>query len=419
MSTISLFEFKRVPQNLLTDEEIKALTRSDPRLIELDYSKGEIIPQNYVGVIKPGQRTIEILPKIYKEPIEQNRTVVTRNLLKMLDYSEFFGIHEFDFAELAEIRDYNILEIIISIFARRLLDTLQSQPFREYSILEEVLGTVRGRIDFNRYMNPATIHRIPCVYNERTTDNTLNRTLRYVSHLLSGTVSSDNTFSCLRNIVDELDGVSLMPVNVQQVDGIIFNRLNEQYKPFIDLCKVFLQGSGISLQHSSLETFTFVIPMERLFESFVTTLLTREKSILPRAKVEQKPRIGYLASDTKGNRYFEMTPDNLVHIGDRLFVVDTKYKMISGVSDIQQEDAYQMYAYATTCKADGVLLLYPDFGSGKSEKLIHLDLTAPTGYKRNTIDLYVGKVRFDYDLVSQWGEFLQHFARLIKITIGL
>lgn len=421
MKTVSLFEYNHVPKEGLTDEEVKTLLQLDPPLIDLDYSKGEIIPQNFVGVVRIGQTTVEILPKIYKaDDIAQNRNLVARNLLKMLDYSEFFDFREFEAStDLSTITDFDLLEIVVSIFARRLLDTLQSQPHREYTTVEEVLGSVRGRIDFNRYTNPATMHRIPCVFNERTVDNTLNQTLRYVSHLLSGTVAVDTTFSRLRNIVEELDGVSLCPVDLQQVDGIVFNRLNEQYKPYIDLCKLFLRDSGVTLQHSSFETFTFVVPMEKLFEKFIATALELERNILPGAKLRIQPYIGPIAVRDNGRPLFEMKPDIIVEIGGRRFVVDTKYKIISGPSDIQEGDVYQMYAYASRCEADGVLLLYPNFGSPVVEEPSHLKLRVPPGYGRGDIDLFAGKVRFDYDLISQWNDFIADFSSLVHKALGL
>jgi 5-methylcytosine-specific restriction enzyme subunit McrC len=421
LKTVSLFEYNHVPKEELSDEEIKALLSLDPPLIDLDFAKGKIIPQNLVGVVRVGQTTIEILPKIYKEKdITQNRPLVARNLLKMLDYSEFFEFKDFEtWADLETIRDFDILEIIVSIFARRLLDTLQSQPHREYTTVEEVLGSVRGRIDFNRYMNPATMHRVPCVYNERTVDNPLNQTLRYVSHLLSGTVAVDTTFSRLRNIVEELDGVSLNPVDVQEVEGIVFNRLNEQYKPYIELCKLFLKDSGVTLQHSGFETFTFVVPMEKLFEKFIATVIDQERGIIPGANIRIQPYIGPIAIRDNGRPLFEMKPDIIVEVGGRRFLVDTKYKIISSLDDIKEGDVYQMYAYANRCGADGVLLLYPNFGSAVASEPFHVRLQVPPGYGRGNIDLYAGKVRFDYDLINQWGDFMTDFTGLIHKALSL
>jgi 5-methylcytosine-specific restriction enzyme subunit McrC len=419
LKTVSLFEYSHVPKEALADQEIKTLLCLDPPLIDFDFAKGEIIPQNLVGVVKVGQTTIEFLPKIYKAgDLAQNRPLVARNLLKMLDYSEFFEFKDFETsADLETIRDFDILEIIVSIFARRLLDTLQSQPHREYTVVEEVLGSVRGRIDFKRYVNPATMHRIPCIYNERTVDNPLNQTLRYVCHLLSGTVAVDTTFSRLRSIVEELDGVSLNPVDLQRVEGIVFNRLNERYKPYIELCKLFLKDSGVTLQHSSFETFTFVVPMEKVFEKFVATILDQERGIIPGANIRIQPYIGSIAIRDDGRPLFEMKPDIIVEVGGRRFVVDTKYKMISGLDDIKEGDVYQMYAYANRCEADGVLLLYPNFGSAVTLEPFHVRLQVPAGYGRSKIDLYAGQVRFDYDLLTEWGGFVQDFSRVIHTVI--
>jgi 5-methylcytosine-specific restriction enzyme subunit McrC len=217
-----------------------------------------------------------------------------------------------------------------------------------------------------------------------------------------------------------LDGVALTPVTLQEVNRITFNRLNADFKPFIDICKLILEGSTLTLQASKIEIFSLMIPMEKLFEEFIAGVIQgnnlHKKVFGENYRLLIQRRIGHLA-ERDGRRLFGMIPDIVVKVDNEIkLVIDTKYKPLdpdSAKLGVSQQDLYQIYAY---CKEYGVkksLLIYP-------ANLIYLDenkLKSPfkLGEYRD-IEVYVRTVPLHYDLASNEGfkNFVEKLESILK-----
>ena len=292
-STATLFEYTNVTYDVISStekdyysEKSKALHLTEETLNELekinktnkflDIGRKTIKPLNYIGVVKAGNITIEVLPKLFKDgQYEKHRAVIARNLLKMLSYSEKLSIREIDSADL-NTEELDFFEIFIYFFAKNLNELIKSTQRREYIKNSEELRFIRERIDTRRYTNPARLHIIPCNYHELSIDNTLNRTLKYTCYLMSRMVKSTDTFRLLRSISGILDSVTLSPVSLTEIDRISFTRLNRKFEPFIRTCRIFLSHSTLTLQASDVETFSLLIPMETLFEEFIAEVLKED-----------------------------------------------------------------------------------------------------------------------------------------------
>ena len=74
------------------------------------------------------------------------------------------------------------------------------------------------------------------------------------------------------------DEVVLLPrVSAQDMDGVIFTRLNEAYRPVFNLACMFLAQEALQLQAGKIQAFTFLFDMNLLFERFVTGFLRRHR----------------------------------------------------------------------------------------------------------------------------------------------
>jgi len=136
----------------------------------------------------------------------------------------------------------------------------------------------------------------------------------------------------LCKIINLLEPVTLTPVTIQQVKSLTFNRLNADFKPFIDICRIFLEGSTLTLQASRIETFSLLIPMEHLFEQFIVSVIQREelhKEVFGNdARLEVQKSIGYLI-EKDGKRMAEMRPDVIIRVGKETIIIDLKYKLLN------------------------------------------------------------------------------------------
>lgn len=427
INTVTLYEYDRISyciaDNDYLEEDIngKKLNVSSNTIKELerfkDYlqiDRDSIKALNYVGIIKVGGITIEILPKFSNE-VDLDKELVTINLLKMIDIAWNLNIIK-PTDEYAPLHEYkgDLFEIFIYLFSNGLLNILRTKRYKDYRYIDEYLRFVKGRIDFKRYNNPAMLHTIPCVYYDRTMDNMINRTLRYVGYLISRIVVKKDNYRLLREIDSILDEVELEPITLHQVNNIRFNRLNMDLKPYIDICKRFLSSSTLSLSSSNIESFAMLIPMEALFEIFIAKVIevnSLHKIFSNNANLRIQSKIGdLLYCNNKG--YAEMRPDIVID-NDRKVIIDTKYKMLDKDqvhNKIAQQDLYQIYTYCSESNSDTAILLYP----GIKDKCIKERYMLGNNRK---IKLFVDTIPLDFRLTDN--DEYKKFIDSLKGTLTL
>ncbi len=332
-------------------------------------SKVKIKAKNWVGIVSINDWTLEILPKFIKkdENWEENREKTIKNLVKMLQIAWDLPIRDVDISSL-KIGKNSIFEVLLTIYSIKLLDTIKEGLYKEYIRVSDDLRYVKGQIDFAKYSQRwERRHIIPVNYNDRNPDNLINRTLKYATYLASMYTRNSTNFSNLKVAENLMDSVSLVPIGASEIDSITFTRLNEGYKPLINLARVIITNLSPEFTGGKKDVFAFLIPMEKVFEKFVANFL--RDYVLP--KCCPSARI-YIQEETrhfakrgaylmKGGR-FQLKPDILIKVKDRNHIIDTKYKRINMDErnvGISQQDAYQMLAYTLAFKSEKTMLLYP------------------------------------------------------------
>jgi 5-methylcytosine-specific restriction enzyme subunit McrC len=372
---ISLFEHESV-QFDWTDGDVAVLDRLN-RNTGADVLRAGIVGQqrvvrasSFVGVIRLGHRTVQILPKAFRgdaAPVEQARQA-TGNLLIMLEAAGKLPVREHELVSLLK-HDVNWFELLTRLFAAHLLEEWERGAFRTYQGRDDELPVLRGawRVG-DQLRRPERKHLLAVTYDEFSADNPLNRLLRFVVERLwrhTGDHDNRRRLGELREWMDEVPVPPAFPL--AEADAIVLTRLNQRYQPLLNLAKLFLRASSLQTAHGSVETFAFVFDMNRLFEQFVTrTIVRRLRHVyeplgwLPRPQSARRA----LLTDESGRQRFWLRPDLLFEdaAGRTVLVLDTKYKrpdLADPQAGVAEADAYQMYAYARRYDCPRVVLLYP------------------------------------------------------------
>jgi 5-methylcytosine-specific restriction enzyme subunit McrC len=326
-------------------------------------------PNQFVGVVAlPSGRRLESRPKVPLSNLFYMLAVV-------LDLPWPFREESAEFERFDEL-----LEFIARYFTARVEERIDHGLYRAYVEREENLAVVRGRILFNEDVrhNYALRHRTYCWYSEFTWDVPENQILRQVVYLLSGWNFQPELQLRLRQLDVALSEVQPTTLPANTLDRFRYNRLNEDYRPLHQLCRLFLEDASLSEDMGRFEFRTFLIDMNKLFEKFVTQILIDRASL----GIEVTPQeTVYLAEDDR----VEMRPDILVRKGYMLaLVADCKYKLLNE-GEHRNDDVYQLLAYCTATHTKRGLLIYPSHESGVTDALRvrHTD----TQIHGNTIDL--------------------------------
>lgn len=336
--------------------------------------KRAIQAAQHVGVVRLQNRTVQILPKVHQPRATDGDAARTReataNLLRMLAYAGELQVREHELAPLMRQTD-NWFEILTRLFATHLREKWQRGAHRNYQTVEDDLPLLKGKWRIAAQLKqPLRRHIFSVSYDEFTADNQLNRIFRYVTERLWHLTRDNDNKRLLGELRQWLDEVTLLPhVTVADADPKQLTRLNEHYRPLLNLAQLFLDGGSLQMAAEDFSTFAFVFDMNELFESFVASFIRRHASAILPAELQA---CDYLVQSRGENRHlatredrnvFRTKPD-VVFRRDQEFplIIDTKYKRLDAANlrlGVDQSDFYQMHAYAHRYGCDDILLLYP------------------------------------------------------------
>lgn len=308
-----------------------------------------------VGVLAIPGKTIEILPKIDGDDGE-----VRKALVHMLAAAWDVRVASGELAALDVQRD-TVLELVIRLFARRLLAAVRRGPPRRYIESEDDLKVLRGRLNVVRQFShfAARPDTLACRFDELSADTPLNRVLKAaVVRLARVSRSSSNT----RRLAELAARLAFAGDSANALDEPVrLDRTNTRFHDLYRLACLFLEGSWQSTTRGASEGFSLLFPMYELFERFVSKSLVR--ALGPHWQIHLQPRARSALVDERDEKIFELRPDVVIEAdGAPPVVVDTKWKELKPVEtnlDVAQADVYQMLAYARAYGSEHLVLLYP------------------------------------------------------------
>jgi 5-methylcytosine-specific restriction enzyme subunit McrC len=373
----------------------------------------EIWAQQVVGVIAAPGCSLEILPKIDATSDENDETIRTR-LVSMLDVAH--GLKLGDGQSLAMARQKEtLLDILIRLFADRLLAEARRGLPRAYMAQEENLAALRGRLDVIRQFthNAVRPDRLACRFDTLMPDTPLLRVMKACVLMLRRHARVLETQRRLDELRFLLAEVSDVPVNALPWAQVRIDRTNRRWETLYGLAKLFLKREWQRTNHDAKagQGITLLFAMNDLFEAYIAAL-ARRALLGSDLTVHSQGGLRYclMEEGDGGKERFQTTPDILIkRNGQVVMVIDTKWKLIGRNPEdkkrgVSQSDVYQMMAYARLYQCREVMLLYPHHASLGSEAL-----DAGYGMMEGDERLRIASV----DLVAGKGAVVQQLAALI------
>jgi 5-methylcytosine-specific restriction enzyme subunit McrC len=355
----------------------------------------ELQATQHVGVIRFGSRSLQVLPKIYQSSEAADKRQRTReatgNLLHMLEMAGYFPVREHGLASLLN-RDADWFEILTRLFASHLREEWQRGPAKSYHLVEEELPKLKGKWRItDQIRRPTRKHLFSVAYDEFTADNPLNRVFRFVVERLWRLTRDSGNRQSLGELRHWLDDVTLLPsITVDDARPGLLTRLTQRFTPLLNLARLFLDKGTLQLAAGSLDSFAFVLDMNKLFEAFLVGFIRRyRRSVLPaslagcRLLPQTQGASLHLARNQDNARVFRLKPDLALRSGHTFpMLMDAKYKGlepdVSGAG-VAQGDFNQMFAYAHRYDCPRVLMLYPQTADMPSAFRQEFSLEGTTG----------------------------------------
>ena len=313
-----------------------------------------------VGILAIPRRTLEILPKIDGDDGD-----VRRALIHMLAVARGLRVADGELADLHTQR-HDLLEILIGLFAGRLLAAVRRGLPRRYVEYEDDLRLLRGRLDVTRQVTHLAFRPdlLACRFDELSEDTPLNRVLKAAVTRLARIARSASNARRLADLAARFGSVGATAAPLRE--PVRLDRTNTAFHDLYRLARLFLEGDWQSTTGGGSAGFTLLFPMNDLFEEFIGQRLKNALSSEYEVRLQDSKHSAL--RDACGKPIFELKPDVVMErrIGGKPIVLDTKWKHLTPRAPrcertwgVTPSDVYQMLAYAQAYDAERTVLLYP------------------------------------------------------------
>lgn len=382
---------------------------------------GKLIINHYVGFVHVNKTRVLIYPKIARNVQEEDLYSKAFNILiKMLAFSGFSQIKLIDSPQYSEKYSGDVLELFIGLFVDELLFLFKRDINRSYRPTIENQSFIKGKIDFteNIKKNSYRKHLHALKYEEFTENILMNQVFKtVVLNLVKKTTQKSNRIK-LGQALLWLEDVEQIKITEDIWSKIAFTRLNHQYKTVFNMAKLFYHNSSVNLNKGDEITFSFLIPVNQLFERYVYELLKQTAD--PGACVKYQGPTKFLGR-LDGKNAFQLRPDISIMKNDLVFMIfDAKYKEIidpAGDNLVSQSDIYQMLAYSVRYNCNHIVLAYPKMMGCDQNSLELFKIEIP---KENGI-LVIKIIQINVECevgftINQLSQYLRQFQKLENDT---
>jgi len=320
----------------------------------------------FCGVVSLGDRVLEVLPKV--DEARSAADACRGVLLRLLRRAERFPYFD-DEAVGQQLRTGSLLEVFISAFFDSVTTLARGGLLRQYEVRSDELQVVRGKIELARQFgaHASRPDRLTCSFDELSTDNVWNRTLKKAIRCTRPWIRSVNLNRRWIELMGVLDGVDDGLLTARQIERLTFNRQAERYRRAIEWARWILQLLAPSIRAGDNQAPALLFDMNKLFESAVASVARGHVATRVGMSLQTQDRSASLATWVSPDRVeqaFQLRPDLVFRRdGEVIAIADTKWKLIA--RDGRQRampseaDMYQMHAYASAYGCHELLLIYP------------------------------------------------------------
>jgi 5-methylcytosine-specific restriction enzyme subunit McrC len=326
-----------------------------------------------VGVIAAPGCSLEILPKI--DPAEGEdpgtRRTVRHRLVRMLDVALGLNIGDGGSSTMAR-QEESLLDILIRLFADKLLAEARRGLPRAYLQQEEDLPALRGRLNVVRQFTAHAVRpdRLACRYDALSSDVPLMQVMKSCVIALRRHARAVATVRKLDELRFVLADVSDVTVSALPWAAVRIDRTNRRWETLYGLARLFLKRDWQATHRAADagQGITLLFPMNDLFEAYVAALLKKALRPFELTVETQGGRLFCLIEEGEGGRKrFQTKPDLIVRRGAGgavVTIIDTKWKRLSSAIEdrkhgVSQGDVYQMMSYGRLYDCRELVLLYP------------------------------------------------------------
>lgn len=334
--------------------------------------------KQYVGVVRIGSFTIEVLPKI--DDVNSN-TAADKKLWQSLLYKMVRKATNLDgkltgFANL-NFHANNFISMYIAYFVKEVAYLNRTGLIKKYHRKEGNLNSLKGRLNFSKQISKNLMHaeRFYVNYTTYDRDNFLNQILYKALMACRRLNTNPDLAGKIEAEILNFPEESSIKVSDATFNKIKFDRKSIAYKNAISLARFILMKLFPALKSGQTDTIAVMYDMNKLYEKYIEVKL--RQALGDEYRVTAQDQIVFWKF-TKNTTFRKVKPDLVVYKGeDVVAVLDTKWKVpkeeqFPSIQDLRQMFVYNQYYFKENPKKRAALV-YPDEISSFEEGKYNLE----------------------------------------------
>ena len=266
----------------------------------------------------------------------------------MLSYS-FQVLNEQGYKKVDTEEFHNVADLCASVLIKGVTVQLKKGLGREYIQEDDVLSSLRGKIDITASIKSRTMlkKQMVCVYDEFSVNSYMNKILKTTMSLLLGADIAKNRKKELRKLLVFFDEVDLIDIHAIHWN-MQYNKNNQTYRMLISVCYLVIKGLLQTNSDGDTKLMDFLDEqrMCRLFEKFILEYYRKEHSEI-KATASQIP---WQLDDDMNDMLPVMQTDIMLTKNDKVLIIDAKYyaKTLQSQYDVKtlhSGNLYQIFTY--------------------------------------------------------------------------
>lgn len=271
-----------------------------------------------------------------------------KNIYYMLSYS-FQVLNEQGYKKIDTEKFHNVAELCASILTKGISVQLKKGLGREYIQEEDVISSIRGKIDITTSIKLRTMikKQMVCIYDEFSVNSYMNRILKTTMTLLMSADISKSRKKELKKLLIYFDDVEMIDIKTIQWN-VQYNKNNKTYRMLISVCYLVVKGLLQTNADGNTKLMDFFDEqrMCRLYEKFILEYYRKEHKEI-KASASQIP---WQLDDEVNAMLPIMQTDIMLSKNDKVLIIDAKYytKTLQSqynANTIHSGNLYQIFTY--------------------------------------------------------------------------
>jgi 5-methylcytosine-specific restriction enzyme subunit McrC len=305
--------------------------------------------KQYVGVIQVDGLTLEILPKIDNNDADEN--VWQKVLIEMLRVTRKLKVQKVGEANVTK-QNIHLLDIYFEWYLNEVQLLIRQGLIKQYYNETSNVKALKGKLEFAGHITKNLVHkeRFYTTHQVYDKDHLVHQILGLALNIVAQCSKGNFLYGKCKSVQLDFPEVQNISVTEATFSQLPKNRKTAPYETALSIARLIILNFAPNISSGNERMLALLFDMNSLWEEYV---LIRLK--------EMQDDYGVTISGQQSKAFWNgitIRPDILIQKGTSKYVIDTKWKNISG-SKPSTDDLRQMYVYNEYWQSEKAMLLYP------------------------------------------------------------